>query len=148
MRLVLVSLALLISGCDLVPQSHLERVQEKGFLLALTRNSATTYYEGPFGPTGLEYDLAAGFAKFLGVKLKIETPDTLSRMLVEIEGDVARHDHAARGQAQDLREDQTDDEPQADELIDHGSLNPPPRAAAYQQALRSPTMSTARPKAA
>ena len=95
MRLFLVSLALLISGCDLFPQSHLERVQEKGFLLALTRNSATTYYEGPFGPTGLEYDLAAGFAEFLGVKLKTETPDTLSRMLARIQGGKA--DFAAAG---------------------------------------------------
>jgi membrane-bound lytic murein transglycosylase F len=95
MRLFLVSLALLISGCDLSPQSHLERVQEKGFLLALTRNSATTYYEGPFGPTGLEYDLAAGFAEFLGVKLQTETPDTLSRMLARIQGGKA--DFAAAG---------------------------------------------------
>jgi membrane-bound lytic murein transglycosylase F len=95
MRLFLVSLALLISGCDLFPQSHLERVQEKGFLLALTRNSATTFYEGPFGPTGLEYDLAAGFAEFLGVKLKTETPDTLSRMLTRIQSGKA--DFAAAG---------------------------------------------------
>jgi membrane-bound lytic murein transglycosylase F len=95
MRLFLVSLALLISGCDLFPQSHLQRVQEKGFLLVLTRNSATTYYEGPFGPTGLEYDLAAGFAAFLGVSLKIQTPDTLSHMLTEIHNNKA--DFAAAG---------------------------------------------------
>lgn len=95
MRLFLVLLALLISGCDLFPQSHLQRVQEKGILQVLTRNSATTFYEGPFGPTGLEYDLAAGFAEFLGVKLKIETPDTLSRILVDIQGGNA--DLAAAG---------------------------------------------------
>ena len=95
MRLFLISLALLISGCDLFPQSHLQRVQEKGILQVLTRNSATTYYEGPFGPTGLEYDLAAGFAEFLGVRLRIETPDTLSRILVEIQGGNA--DLAAAG---------------------------------------------------
>ncbi len=85
MRLLLALFALLITGCDFFPQSQLERVQEKGVLRVLTRNSATTYYEGPFGPTGLEYDLAAGFAEFLGVKLKIDTPDTLSRILLEIQ---------------------------------------------------------------
>ena len=73
----------------------MERVQETGVLHVLTRNSATTYYEGPFGPTGLEYDLASGFAEFLGVKLKIETPDTLSQILAEIQAGNA--DLAAAG---------------------------------------------------
>lgn len=95
MRLLPLLLALLVTGCDLFPQSHLSRVQESGVLRVLTRNSATTYYEGPFGPTGLEYDLAAGFAEFLGVSLKIDTPDTLSRILGEIQNGKA--DIAAAG---------------------------------------------------
>jgi membrane-bound lytic murein transglycosylase F len=49
----------------------LERVHARGELVVLTRNSPTTYYEGPNGPTGLEYDLAKRFADYLGVKLKI-----------------------------------------------------------------------------
>ena len=72
MRSILALCTLFIAACDLFPQSHLERVEDNGVLRVLTRNSATTYYEGPYGPTGLEYDLAAGFADFLGVKLKLE----------------------------------------------------------------------------
>ncbi len=95
MRLFPILLALLIAGCDLFPKSHLERVKDRGVLQILTRNSATTYYEGPFGPTGLEYDLAAGFADFLGVKLEIQVPDSLSRILLEIQAGNA--DVAAAG---------------------------------------------------
>jgi membrane-bound lytic murein transglycosylase F len=95
MRLILPLLALLIAGCDLIPRSHLQRVQDSGELRVLTRYSATTYYQGPFGPTGLEYDLAAGFAKFLGVKLKISVPDSLSDVLSDIHRGAA--DVAAAG---------------------------------------------------
>jgi membrane-bound lytic murein transglycosylase F len=83
---------LLITACDLIPKSHLEKVEDSGMLHVLTRNSATTYYEGPYGPTGLEYDLASGFARFLGVKMTMEVPDTLSLILQRIhdgEADIA-----------------------------------------------------------
>ena len=86
---------LFIVACGLFPQSHLDRVRDEGVLRVLSRNSATTYYQGSHGPAGLEYDLAAGFAEFLGVKLKTETPDTLSRMLARIQGGKA--DFAAAG---------------------------------------------------
>jgi len=95
MRLTLVLLTLLIAACDLLPQSRLERVRENGELHVLTRNSSTTYYEGPHGPAGLEYDLAAGFAEYLGVKLKIETPGSLSRILRKTQAGVV--DMAAAG---------------------------------------------------
>jgi len=91
MRLALLLPFLLLLGCDL-HKSQLDRVQSAGELVVLTRNGATTYYQGPFGPTGLEYDLAKGFAKFLGVKLKLKTPDTLSDILNGIQtgkGDIA-----------------------------------------------------------
>jgi len=81
MRLLLALLPLFIAGCDLIPKTRLEQVQERGVLRVLTRNSATTYYEGPYGPTGVEYDLAEGFARYLGVKLQIKVPDTLSGIL-------------------------------------------------------------------
>ena len=47
MKLLLALLSLLIAGCDLIPRTQLDKVQEKGMLRVLTRNSATTYYEGP-----------------------------------------------------------------------------------------------------
>jgi membrane-bound lytic murein transglycosylase F len=91
MRLALLVPVLLLLGCDL-QKSHLDRVQGNDELVVLTRNGATTYYQGPFGPTGLEYDLAKGFAEFLGVKLRLETPDRLSDILDGIQsgkGDIA-----------------------------------------------------------
>ena len=95
MRLTFVLLILLITACDLLPKSQLDRVKDNGELRVLTRNSGTTYYEGPNGPAGLEYDLAAGFAEYLGVKLNIETPESLSRILRKIQFGAA--DMAAAG---------------------------------------------------
>jgi membrane-bound lytic murein transglycosylase F len=95
MRLTLVLLILLTAACDLLPKSQLDRVKDNGELRVLTRNSATTYYQGPNGPTGLEYDLAAGFAEYLGVKLKIETPENLTQILRKIQTGSA--DMAAAG---------------------------------------------------
>lgn len=95
MRLLLVLLCLLVSACDLFPKSRLEQIKADGVLRVLTRNSATTYYEGPYGPAGLEYDLAAGFADHLGVKLKLREPDTLSQILQDIRA--GRADMAAAG---------------------------------------------------
>ncbi len=91
MRLALLLPVILLFGCD-IQKSHLDRVLGNNELVVLTRNGATTYYQGPFGPTGLEYDLARGFAEFLGVKLRLETTDTLSDILSSIQsgrGDVA-----------------------------------------------------------
>jgi len=91
MRLILLLPIILLFGCDF-QKSQLDHVQRHGELIVLTRNSPTTYYQGPFGPTGLEYDLAKGFADFLGVKLRLITPDTLSDILDGIQsgkGDIA-----------------------------------------------------------
>ncbi len=75
-----------ISSCDLMrPSTELERVLKKGTLVVLTRNGATTYYEGPTGnPTGFEYELASRFADYLGVKLKMIVPSSLPDILYQI----------------------------------------------------------------
>jgi len=52
--------------------SSLEKVKQTGVLRVATVNSPTTYYQGPEGPTGFEYDLAQGLADKLGVELQIE----------------------------------------------------------------------------
>lgn len=49
----------------------LERVQARGELVVATRPSLTTVYDDPSGPTGMEYELARGFADQLGVKLRL-----------------------------------------------------------------------------
>jgi len=61
--------------------STLERVQNRGKLIVLTRNSASTYYRTADGAAGLEYDLAAGFAEYLGVDLEIRLRTGINVML-------------------------------------------------------------------
>ncbi|MCG8391878.1 MAG: membrane-bound lytic murein transglycosylase MltF [Pseudomonadales bacterium] len=56
----------------------MERVMARGELVVLTRPSNTTYYEDQHGFTGMEYELAKGFAESLGVKLRILESDDLS----------------------------------------------------------------------
>ena len=51
--------------------SMIEQVQALGMLRVATINSPTTYYEGPAGPTGFEYELAQGLAQELGVELQL-----------------------------------------------------------------------------
>ncbi len=61
--------------------SVLEQILRSGELVVLTRNSPTTFYEGPSGPAGFEYDLMKLFADHLGVHLKIVTPASFNAIL-------------------------------------------------------------------
>ncbi|ASK33358.1 membrane-bound lytic murein transglycosylase MltF [Alloalcanivorax mobilis] len=54
----------------------LERVQARGELVVATRPSLTTVYQDPKGQTGMEYELANGFAERLGVRLRLVEMDT------------------------------------------------------------------------
>jgi len=78
--LALLWLAMSLIGCN-EPANELERVKQTGKLAVLTRNAATTYFEGPHGYTGLEYDLARGFADELGVKLEMVVAANVSEVL-------------------------------------------------------------------
>jgi membrane-bound lytic murein transglycosylase F len=82
-----VALVFILNAC--APQrSVLEQVIAMGELHVLTRNSGTTYFEGPQGPAGLEYELMRRFADKLGVELKVTIPDNLNEILDQIsEGD-------------------------------------------------------------
>ncbi len=67
-----VALCSLLLGCQ--PQSapnSLQQVLQQGTLKVGTRYGPTTYYQGVDGPQGYEYELAAGFADYLGVNLEI-----------------------------------------------------------------------------
>ncbi|MDX1824732.1 MAG: membrane-bound lytic murein transglycosylase MltF [Thiohalomonadales bacterium] len=88
------AVVLVLNAC--APQKNLlEQVKDRGELRVLTRNSATTYYIGPHGPTGPEYDLVKAFAEYLGVSVKLEVEDNLQKILHKIaEGDA---DIAAAG---------------------------------------------------
>ncbi|BAP43746.1 membrane-bound lytic transglycosylase F [Pseudomonas sp. StFLB209] len=58
----------------------LERVKEDGVLRVITRNSPATYFQDRNGETGFEYELVKHFADDLGVKLQIETADSLDEL--------------------------------------------------------------------
>jgi membrane-bound lytic murein transglycosylase F len=51
----------------------LEEIRDRGQLKVLTRNGPTTFYLGPRGRQGIEYDLAQRFADHLGVELVLKT---------------------------------------------------------------------------
>ena len=82
------SLALVLNAC--APQKNLlEQVKDSGELRVLTRNAATTYYIGPHGPTGPEYDLVQAFADHLGVSVNLVVEDSLQNILDKVaKGDV------------------------------------------------------------
>jgi len=67
--------------------TELEQIFLSGELHVVSRNGPTTYYEGPNGITGLEYDLVKGFADYLGVNLVVHEQENLNRIL----DDVAQH---------------------------------------------------------
>jgi len=63
-------LPFLYSGDD--NPSHLQQAQQRGSLTLLTRNGASSYFIGPEGSTGPEYDIVAAFADYLGLELEVE----------------------------------------------------------------------------
>jgi membrane-bound lytic murein transglycosylase F len=78
--LATIVLCLLLGTCS--PHlTLLEQVQLTGLLKVVTRNAPTTYYIGPEGPVGPEYELVKGFAEYLGVDLEIQTLDNITQVL-------------------------------------------------------------------
>jgi membrane-bound lytic murein transglycosylase F len=73
--------AALLASCAPPPVNKLDAVKQSGRLVMLTRNSGTTYYEGPAGPTGFEYEMAKMFADRIGVRLKVVVPKSLAEMI-------------------------------------------------------------------
>lgn len=88
------SMLLLAGGCS-KPETTLEKIQAQGYLTVLTRNVATAYYEGPDGPTGIEYELAKGFADELEVELRLVVAANVTDVLNQLAGGKA--DFAAAG---------------------------------------------------
>jgi len=75
------SLPFLLGGCMDQSPTVLQQIKQKGELVVATRYSPTTYYIGPSGETGFEYDLARRFADYLGVDLKIVTGANASEVM-------------------------------------------------------------------
>ncbi|WP_232112084.1 membrane-bound lytic murein transglycosylase MltF [Salinivibrio proteolyticus] len=84
-------LTLPLAGCDwhFDDRTTLEKIRDRGVLRVGTLNNQLSYYIGPNGPTGLDYDLAKRFADKLGVKLEMTPTYTLSGLFPALErGDV------------------------------------------------------------
>ncbi len=85
---------ILLNAC--APQKPaLQQVRDSGVLHVITRNAATTYFTGPHGAEGMEYDLVKAFADYLGVSLKITTEDKISNILDKVRNN--KVDFAAAG---------------------------------------------------
>lgn len=67
------------------PFASLDDVLERGTLRVLTRNTLSTYFEGPTGPAGFEYELLNSFADKLGVELEIHVTDQVWNILDQLE---------------------------------------------------------------
>jgi membrane-bound lytic murein transglycosylase F len=61
--------------------SFLDEIKEKKRLNVVFLNSSTSYYIGPEGPIGFEYDLLKEYAKHLNVKLNIRVANTVSEAI-------------------------------------------------------------------
>ena len=70
-------------------QSSLDRIREHGRIVMITQNSPSTYFIYREQPLGFEYELAAAFARYLGVDLAVVTPGWIEMfdMLAEGRGD-------------------------------------------------------------
>jgi membrane-bound lytic murein transglycosylase F len=73
------AIALLATCSPKVPL--LTRVQALGVVRVATVNSPTTYYVGPAGPTGFEYDLSRLFAHHLGLEVEVVVADSPAEVL-------------------------------------------------------------------
>lgn len=78
-----IALVVVLNACT-TQRTILGQILASGELHVLTRNAGTTYYQGPQGPAGLEYQLLKRFADRLGVKLVITVPDSFNEILEEI----------------------------------------------------------------
>lgn len=75
-----------------VQPTLLEEIQKSGNLRVLTRYDLSTYYEGPEGYTGLEFDLVQLFAKRIGVTAEFIVPENFGQIIGRIlvgDGDIA-----------------------------------------------------------
>lgn len=82
--LTAVAASVLLGSCSSSP-TLLERIVQNGELRVVTRNSPSTFYSVVEEPRGIEYELARGFARHLGVELRIYVADRLGQILPDLE---------------------------------------------------------------
>ena len=79
-QLLYIVIAALLGTCS-SPPPLLQQVMDVGELRVVTRDSPSSYMDGPDGPTGPEYDLVRAFAEDLGVALAIESVESVSEIV-------------------------------------------------------------------
>ncbi len=79
----IIVMSLMIGTCSRMPDTY-EQIRLLGTLKVATRNSPMAYYEGTSGAEGPEYELAAGFARRLGVKLKLRVATSGTAALEDV----------------------------------------------------------------
>lgn len=87
------------------PVIRINTILKRGKLKVATRNAPTTYYHGPLGPKGVEYDLAKDFANYLGVDLEIVVFDNIADILTAVSTETV--DLAAAGITKTLNRQQS-----------------------------------------
>lgn len=80
--LVALTCSLLLAACE--QSTLLERIKAKGELIVSTRVAPSTYFRGPHGFSGPEFDLIHLFATEIGVKPRFETPQPFEKLLSDV----------------------------------------------------------------
>ncbi|KII76871.1 membrane-bound lytic murein transglycosylase MltF [Vibrio renipiscarius] len=85
--LVFVFSVLLLTGCQIEsePKSDLDQIRDRGVLRVGTLNNQLSYYIGPDGPAGLDYEIARQFAEELGVRLEMKPAYRISNLYPALE---------------------------------------------------------------
>lgn len=84
MRLLTALVGCVVLGSCSSPPSLLDQIVLKGELRVVTQNSPTTFYYTREEPRGVEYDLLRGFAKRLGVDLRIDVTDQFWQVFPDV----------------------------------------------------------------
>ena len=133
----IVLLPFLYSGSD--QPSQLEQVMQRGSLIMLTRNGASSYYLGSEGPTGPEYTLAKEFSDYLGVGLEISVAGAFNQLfglLVSHQGDMIAA-NLTRTPGRELAFNFGPDYLETSTLVIYRRGQPRPQALADLQALKT-----------
>ncbi len=80
--LILTCASIFMMGCQIEsqPKSDLDQIRERGVLRVGTLNNQLSFYIGPDGPAGLDYELAREFANELGVQLEMKPAYRISSL--------------------------------------------------------------------
>ncbi len=70
----------ILSSCS-QEATLLQQVQQEGELRVITLNGPTTFYQGPEGPAGFEYELIRRFTDFIGVKPRFIIPQSFNEII-------------------------------------------------------------------